>query len=333
MKAISRRRFLKLAGQAAVGVGAASLSPAIGLASLGPGLKVAQATRMMMGTFVSITVVDTSTTRAQEAMEAAFERMKELVPIYDRHGKGLVHELNTTGSLELTPELASLLGFCTEVHRLTGGAFDITVAPLVDLVATSFATRSAPPTHEQLEQALRLVGALKVQGRRAWLTAEGAGITLDGVAKGHLADEAIKVLKAYRVKGGLVNAGGDIAATGSRGGRPWRIGISDPNNPSRAIAVISLREGAVATSGNYEVYYDRDKLFHHIINPRTGRPARADASVSVRAHSAVMADALSTACFVMAPHEARKFLSSHSGISGLIITRHGMRYMSGPFKG
>jgi thiamine biosynthesis lipoprotein len=128
------------------------------------------------------------------------------------------------------------------------------------------------------------------------------------------------LLRKQDIQHGLINAGGDIAVFGGKGeGEPWRIGIQDPWNRRRQVDVIALNSGAVATSGNYEVFFDREKLFHHLIVPHTGSPVHDVASVSVRATSAMEADALATAAYVMGADVGMQFIQRVSGIEGLIV--------------
>ncbi|MCB2185822.1 MAG: FAD:protein FMN transferase [Deltaproteobacteria bacterium] len=331
---MDRRSFLKLAGLTAVAGAVPVLSPAIGLASLDRDHKVAQETRMMMGTLVAITVVDGSAQRAQDALEKAFQRMDSLVPVFDRHNPGgLLTALNQEGSLsEIPPDLAQVWEFSRQMHSQTGGAFDPSVAPLVDLCKDSFAATGKPPAPEALHQALGLVGAAGWREGRLVLTKTGAAVTLDGVAKGFLVDRGLEAAAAAGAKHVLINAGGDIGVLGDRAGRPWRVAVADPSDPQAPLMTFSMQTGAVATSGNYEVFFDREKLYHHIINPATGLSPALDVSSSVRAPSAALADALSTACFVMKPVEAQAYLQKRPHLEGLIITRSGQRFATGGFQ-
>ena len=335
---IDRRAFLKLSGCAGVAAALPLVSPAIGLASLPGryrGLMVAQKTSMMMGTVVTITVVDPSSTRAQEALAAGFERMEKLAPLFDRHqGSGPVAQLNRQGRLsDIPPDLKQVLDLCQRVHRLSRGAFDITVAPVLDLYKRYFAQGAMPPPRSELQEALAAVGGLKQEGGSLLLTWPGARVTLDGVAKGFIADQGIQAIAQAGARHALVNAGGDLALLGDQGGRPWRVGVADPHQRHRPVMVISMTGGALATSGNYEVFFDRQRLYHHIIDPASGRSPRTDLSASVRAPYAALADALSTACFVMEPRRATALLRSQPGLEGLIYTRQNQRYLTPGFRG
>ena len=333
-KSLDRRSFLRFAGSTALGAAALPLvSPAIGLASLGRDLHAAQETRMMMGTLVSVTVLDPSPAKAQEAMNTTFGAMAKLTPVFDRHRPGgPVAAFNAEGRLgDLEPRLRAVLELCQAVHQSTGGAFDPSVAPVVDTVRASFLLRHQPPDHAQMAQALAAVGGVRYDGHSLRQTKEGAGLTLDGVAKGFIVDEGLAAAGKAGAKHVLINAGGDVGVLGDRGGKPWRVAVADPDHPTQAKMTVNLSSGALATSGDYEVYYDRERLYHHIVNPATGRIPASGHSVSVRAPKASLADALATACFVMHPAEAYRFLASRPGLEGLLLTRHGQRYQTKGF--
>lgn len=333
-KPINRRSFIKLAGLAAAGTALPLVSPDIGLASLDKRLSVAQETRMLMGTLVSVTVLDASPALAQDAMNAAFARIAQLTPVFDRHGAdGAVHQLNSQGGLKDAPGLLiNTLKLCDKVSRFTHGAFDITVAPLIDLTRQSFSASGKPPSRSQIGDALAVKGSVQMQGHSVQLTGDGAAITLDGVAKGLIVDHGLAAIAAKGARHAMINAGGDLAVLGDRGsGQPWRVGVADPKAPSQAHTIVKMTSGALATSGNYQVYFDRERLYHHIVNPSTGRSPRGDLSASVRAPSAMLADAMSTACFVMKPRQAMALLASHKDLQGMILTRHGQLYQTRSF--
>ena len=259
--------------------------------------------RPAMGTLVSVVAVHPSGTRAEEAIEAAFAEMDRLIGILSRHDSAspLAH-LNRTGQLNDTPpELAHVVGQALRYHRLSGGAFDVTVKPLVDL----FETATRAPTPAERAEVGELVGAENVEmsRRRIGLKRSGMGITLDGIAKGYIVDRMSEALIRQGVFSFLVNAGGDIRASGHReDGRPWTVAVRDPSRPDAFSDVVSLTDGAVATSGNYE------KGYEHIFG--TDRNGSSQRSVCVTAQSAMAADALATALFVMEPAAGRRLARS-----------------------
>ena len=156
------------------------------------------------------------------------------------------------------------------------------------------------------------------------------GITLDGIAKGYIIDRASEVLTHRGITDHLINAGGDIRTMGTnREKRPWTVAIQDPRKKRRYPDVVSMTDGAIATSGNYEVYFDREKMFHHIVDPVTGRSPELSASVSVMAPTATDAAALSTSVFVMNPRRGTRFIDRLAGCECFIITGDGAHFRSG----
>jgi FAD:protein FMN transferase len=124
------------------------------------------------------------------------------------------------------------------------------------------------------------------------------------------------------VENAFVNVGGDIGMIGVKpDGNPWRIGIRNPRNDTNIIAVLPAFDGAVVTSGDYERVFEVDgKTYHHILDPKDGMPARVLASVTIAADTAIAADALSTAVFVMGPVEGMSLIESLPGVEGILIT-------------
>ncbi len=210
-----------------------------------------------------------------------------------------------------------------EVSRITGGAFDPTVGPLLKLWDFK---KGVVPEERSLKEALRKVDYRKVKVNEEEGTVyleEGAVLHLGGIIKGAMVDSAVELLKSKGALAGLVAVGGDIRVFGKRpDGRPWRIGVRNPRGEG-VIAVIELREGAVSTAGDYERFFVKDgKRYHHILDPRTGFPAEGVASVTVIAESSAFADALSTGLFVLGKEEALDILKK-LGLEGIIVTEEG----------
>ena len=200
----------------------------------------------------------------------------------------------------------------------------MTVAPLLNLYNSSFSETGAAPPREEVRRALALVGFQHVhvsEGEIAFGKA-GMAVTLDGIAKGYIVDQAVEVLRKLGATSVLVNAGGDMASTGeSLGGDPWRIGLQDPRVAGGSLGVLGLRGESVATSGDYVHYLTPDMNLHHILDPRTGTSPEHTSGVSVVAPSAMTADALSTATLVLGPREGMELLDLLDGIEGMIVTK------------
>ena len=323
---MSRREFLVFSGWLALAATTLASPLAAGAAArFNRELYGVTGRRICMGTFVDMALFDPSKDHAQEAMEKASEEMDRIINLLNCHDSTTpIAFLNRTGSLrDLPPELFQVLSSSMEFHSATAGAFDITIKPVLELYRESFDRNHNPPEPERVRKALACVGSEKIDlaGDRVAFRHERMGVTLDGIAKGYIVDRTMDVLRRSGIKHALINAGGDICVIGSRGdGKPWVIGIQDPVHRDKCLETIEMTNGAIATSGNYEIFFDREKLYHHIISPQFGRPASGASSVSVIAPDTMTADALSTSAFVMGVGRGTKFLRSMNGVGGLIIT-------------
>jgi thiamine biosynthesis lipoprotein len=327
-----RRTFLKACG--ALGAGAAAggvLQAVFDVVKIGSGRSGVTQTRLAMGTFVTMTAVDDSRDRAEEAIGRAYEEIDRLVGIFSRHDSATpLSLLNQDGVLlDAPPEFIDLVRRSVTFHNASRGAFDVTVKPLVDLFGRG--ANGSAATQREIEDALTRVGTDKVEigARSLRFMEDGMGITLDGIAKGHIVDRASRVLCDYGIRDHLVNAGGDIRAAGQPSDRPaWRIAVQDPEKRRNYPAVVELNNGAIATSGDYEVFFDREKIRHHIIDPRTGSSPLVADSVSVVSGTVMEADALSTAVMVLGPHDGVRLIDSLDRTECLVLADDGARYRS-----
>jgi len=300
---LNRRGFLKCIGAVGLGLSPLAFAPPIRDGLLGNRLVSVSRTRPLMGTFVTVTVLDASKNRAVAAVQAAFEEMERLIPLLDHHSSTTpISFLNRTGRLaDVPPEIHVLLERAAYFNHQTNGRFDITVKPILDLFQDHFSRTGNPPPGESIALALRRVGAKDIvhRNREILFRREGMEITLDGIAKGYIVDRSILRLKSSGIRNALINAGGDLRALGDKGyGRPWNIAIQDPRDRNRHLQIIPLKEGAIATSGNYEIYFDDKKQFHHIIDPETGYSPQQFVSATILAPSLADADALATAAMI-----------------------------------
>ena len=284
-------------------------------------------TELAMGTIVSMTLISTSIEMAEEAMAQAYEEVTRLSDLMNRFDeKSPIARLNREGLLkDAHPDIIEVISNALKYYSLTGGAFDITVKPVIDLFKKKFSGgKDEYPSEDEIQEVLNLVGSDKIElnGRDISLKKPGMGITLDGIAKGYIVDRASVILLKYKIENHLINAGGDIKAMGVRAdGRPWTVAIQDPVKKNNHLDLIHLTDIAVATSGNYENYFDRDKIFHHIVNPKTGRSPVLNVSASVIAPTAMEADVLATTLVVMNSTDGLRLIDSLPQCEALIISR------------
>jgi thiamine biosynthesis lipoprotein len=291
------------------------------VAPVGRSLMRVRCSRGAMETRVSITALAPSGHAAEEAIGRAFAEMDRVVPLLNRHaGDSAVSVLNAQGSLRDAPRaLTDVLGEAARCHRLSRGAFDVTTAPLVDLLKRTGGP--APPEIRELVD----MSALRVDDHGSVrLAKSGMGLTLDGIAKGYVVDRMAAVLNGLGIPHWLIDAGGDIRASGHRGdGTPWLVGVQDPEKRDFFPAVTRLVDGALATSGGYESYHDETRTAHHIVDSATGASPLLTTSATVRAPSAMMADALATAVFVMPAPSALALVDALPRCACLLLDAQG----------
>lgn len=286
-----------------------------------------------MSTFVAVTVEDRSPARAEEAIGRAFDEMERVAAVLTRFSAGsALGVLNADGRLgDPPPELRLVLARALELHRASAGAFDPTVAPLVDLYQLPFAAHGGPPDEAELREVRQIVGLshLRLAERSLGFERAGMALTLDGIGKGYVVDRMVETIAASGVRHALVNAGGDIRALGSRAsGAPWRVGVQDPRRPEVLVEVIGLADAAVATSGDYVRFHDVERRHHHTVVPASGRSPVELTSVSVRAPRALDADALATAAFVLGADAGCRLVESQRHAECLLLGRDGVRHAS-----
>ncbi len=336
---MNRRSFLKLSGLLGLGMASASMVPITAEAvKFNKKMYKVSRTRLAMGTFVSMTLVHPSKDKSEEAIGRAFEEIDRLARLMNRFDeRTAVAQLNREGYLkDLPPEIDQVVAKSLHYHKLSQGTFDISVKPVVDLFKETFGgTKKMAPKEKALNQALELVGSNGIELREGSIhfAKPGMGITLDGIAKGYIVDRASEILGGHGARNHLINAGGDIRTMGARADKkPWTVAIQDPSKRKDYPDIIHMNNGAIATSGNYEIYFDREKMFHHIVDPRTGLSPELSSSVSVTALSTMEADALSTSVFVMNPYEGTEFINSLPHCECLVISKGGSQLKSRGWK-
>ncbi|MBG0777667.1 MAG: FAD:protein FMN transferase [Desulfovibrionaceae bacterium] len=338
-KNTSRRAFLKACGMMGAGLAAGAVVPAVvptaaRAARLGAAGYTVAHTRVQMGTFVTITAIDPSMDRAEEAVSRAFAEIDRLTAVFNRYDAATpVSHLNRTGALtDVAPEMAEVMARAARMYSISDANFDVTVAPVVDLMqARSNPDGSLNLSGAEMKEALALVdgAAVRVARNRISFDRAGMAVTLDGIAKGYIVDRASDVLAACGVRHSMVNAGGDIRLRGGRAeGTPWAVAVEDPEKHGHYPARIRIFDGAIATSGNYEVFFDRQKIHHHVVVPGSGICPRNEVSVSVTAPTVMQADALSTTTMVMGVRAGVGFIDALPGAECLVVTRTGANVAS-----
>ncbi|MDR0787839.1 MAG: FAD:protein FMN transferase, partial [Gemmatimonadota bacterium] len=288
---ISRRQALRIT--AAFGT-ALLAGGAISTALLdAAGTRRRSSTRVRMATPVTITVVHDDPAAADALIEATFAEIGRLEGIFTRHRpESPLSVLARERVLRDAPsELIELLHRSREFAVQSAGAFDVTIAPVLDLYRNRFAAGESMPAAGEVEEALSLVDyrSLELEGSVVSLNRPGMAVTLDGIAKGYIVDRALALLAAAGAGQVLVDAGGDMATSSGTG---WEIAVQDPRNAKGSLGMVYLQGGGIASSGDYLQAFTSDRSLHHILDPRTGRSPLHTSAVTIMAASAMEADAL-----------------------------------------
>jgi thiamine biosynthesis lipoprotein len=302
---------------------------------------VARGERILMGTNWQIQLpLEPASSRASalQAFEAAFDEISRIEAVMSEWRAdtpiSAVNNAAGEGLVSVPAELRSIVERGVAFGELTLGAFDITWRGMGDLWDLDGDFR--PPTEAEIRPAIELVDfrRIQIEEDRVGLAVEGMAIGLGGIAKGYAIDRAAMVLRRHGFKDFLINGGGDVLAAGKRGATPWRVGIRDPRgNKDSLIGRVKISEGAVVTSGDYERYRIIDGVrYHHIIDPRTGRPAAKCQAVTVIAPSAEEADVLATAIFVLGHPPGIELAVKRQGTEALIIDAEGSFWMTEGFE-
>ena len=274
--------------------------------------------RFVMDTQVEISII-TKNQNTNQLLEDAFS----IIDFYDNifsyyNTNSLLYNINHSDSLKnkINDDFYNVLVLANDIYIKTNGLYDISIAPLVDIWDFD---NDIIPTEEKIQQAIQNIGFDKISFDEHYIyLPEGMKINMGSISKGYIIDKVIDFLIDNNAKEAFVNAGGDIRFY-SNNKRKWKIGIQNPRDRNNVIDTLRIDDMAVVTSGYYERYFINNEIrYHHILNPKTGYPASHTASVTIIAPTAFLADALSTAAFVMQPDDAMKLINSFPHVQGYI---------------
>lgn len=247
--------------------------------------------------------------------EHCIQEAKRFEQKYSRYLENSVTQsINRSAGLNpvtIDQETRSILRYADVCYEQSDGLFDITSGVLRKVWNQEV---SSLPLESDLQACVDLVGWHKIEltADTVYLPSQGMEVDFGGVVKEYAADVLAILARSMAIEHGLVNLGGDICIIGPQAdGQPWSIGITHPTEANTAIAVIQLLEGAIATSGGYERYFDIEgKRYSHLINPKTGWPVDSLLSVSVAADKAVVAGSISSIALLQGEAEGINWLES-----------------------
>lgn len=288
-------------------------------------------TELRLGTTITVSIYQDP---PDDAFERVFDRVLEIeekmstsTQDYESTEILEVNRADANTPIEVSPDTFHVVERGLEFSEISGGAFDITVAPLVQL--WGIGTEGARvPDEEEIEATLPLIDYRRVrlypERDAIGLAREGMGIDVGGIAKGYAADEAVRILAELGVDHALLDFGGNILTLGVKpDGSRWRIGIQNPDQTRGSyVGIVEIAEEAVVTSGPYERFFVKDGVrYHHILDTDDGYPVRNGlASVTIVTADSTAADALSTACYALGLEEGLTLVRSLDGVEGVFIT-------------
>jgi len=285
-------------------------------------------TLKLMGTRFEITVVAPNEEIGYINIDVAvseIERIENLISSWNKDSETtLINKNAGIKPVKVSRELIDLIERSIKISEITDGAFDITYASM-DEIWRFDGTMDKVPSEDSVKRSVSKVGYKKIQldqeNQTVFLPQKGMCIGFGAIGKGYAADRAKELLVSKDVKGGIINASGDLTTWGTKvTGEKWLVGIANPLSKDKVFSWLPVIESSVATSGNYEKYIVLDgKKYSHIIDPRTGYPTRGINSVSIFAKQAELCDALATAVFTMGRDVGLHMINQIDGVEAVVI--------------
>lgn len=268
-----------------------------------------------MDTYMTVTAYGDNAQKGVTDAIAEIQRLDNLLSIGKEDSE--ISKLNKSGSAALSDDTAVMVTKALDLYKSTGGAFDITVLPLMEL--WGFTTQDYyVPTEDEIQSTLQRVGADKLtwdESTKTLTLGDKQEIDLGGIAKGFTSSRIMEIFKKDGVTCGMVSLGGNVHLLGTKqDGSAWRVGIQDPNNTDDMLGVLEANDCAVITSGAYERNFEKDGVtYHHIVDPATGKPSNSGlTSVTIVSKDGTLADGLSTSLFVMGKDKAIAYWKQHA---------------------
>ena len=283
----------------------------------------------LMGNRFEITVVADDEYWANERIDEAVEEIRRieklLTTFSDDSQTNLINANAGIAAVKVDKEVFDLIYRSKKISELTQGAFDITYGSVDKRLWNFDTTMTSLPDEATAKQMVRLINynnvILDENNCTVFLKEKGMRIGFGGIGKGYAAEMAKRLLQRNGVKSGVVNAAGDLTAWGNQpNGKPWTIGIADPNAKHAAFSHLNITNVSVATSGNYEKYAMIDgKKYSHTIDPKTGLPVSGIKSVTIICTNAEIADAMATPVIIMGIKAGLNMINQMKNIACIII--------------
>jgi len=283
----------------------------------------------IMGTRIYVELWADDDAKGDAGIDAVMDEMRRIDNLMSHYKpESQLSQINARGGQEpvqVDAELFDLIKLSTHYSEITEGAFDITYASVGHLYDYP---HHIHPTEEQIKAALPGVNwrnmLLDPVHHTVKFEHPGMRIDLGGIGKGYAVDRGITILQGMGFKHALVTAGGDSRIIGDRLGRPWVVGIRNPDDKNKVVTRIPLVDSAMSTSGDYERFFDENGIrYHHIIDPRTGHSASKVRSATILGPTATQTDGMSKTAFVLGPEKALEIINRMPEYDAVFVTPDG----------
>lgn len=291
--------------------------------------------KFTFGTYLKISAFSENKKQAEKIIDESFEEIERIDSKYNsKTPKSLTSELNKKGSAIFDEEGIYLLDEVKKGYNLSNGKYDITMGPLMKVWGFS---EEVPPLEKlPLEKDLNTAASkvdfskVKVSGNKIYFETQGMEIDTGSFLKGYAVEKAKEKMVKSGIKSGFITSISSISAIGGKGdGSPWKIGIQNPDNPSKILGTIDLKDQSMGVSGDYQTYIEIDgEKYHHILDKSTKYPVSDKKMVVVVNKSALDADMYSTVFFLMPIEEVIRYANNKENLDVLIVDNKNIIYMS-----
>jgi len=295
-------------------------------------IRLIKQTRMIMGTFAEVSIYSNDEKTAGNAIEGALDEMERMDRIMSNYkNDSELSKVNKKAAKSPVPCNAELLDVIEQSQyysELSGGAFDITVSPIVTLWGF-FSEKGHVPPDKEIEKLLPAVSYKNIVVKKSAETKKSGTvffkdmktqIDLGAIGKGYAVDKALEIIKKCGIDNGCINLGGNIYVLGTPFGKnAWKIGVQHPRDGNEILGYLELENEATATSGDYERFFEfKGKRYSHIINPQTGRPVSGTIATTIVAPTGTAVDALSTIVFVLGHEKGMELIKKIPNADAMI---------------
>ncbi|MCX7026562.1 MAG: FAD:protein FMN transferase [Spirochaetes bacterium] len=302
-----------------------------------PALAEINRTDMVLGTVCTIRLLEGGSTKTTDEIFARLKQIEDRMSV-NKEGTELAAVNAAAGktAVKVSNDTFFVISKALDYARLTDGAFDPTVGPLVKLWGIG-TDNARVPSKSEIASTLVLIGYRNVEldkaARTIKLLRSGMRLDLGAIAKGYAADECSRILEAHKVKSAIVDLGGNVLVYGKKkDGSLWKVGVQDPSSDrGEYIGIVTGPSMTIVTSGVYERYFMQDGIrYHHLLDTKTGFPIQNGlTSVSIITDSSIDADGLSTSVFALGLEKGKKLVESLPGVKAVFIDSNQKVYLSG----